>query len=98
LEYIQGDCIVIAPAVTLADKEYQMLRSASLNIIQALGVEGGCNCQFALNPESFEYAVIEAGAITIESPVCTPTGSKFSIEQTVITLPSESRINLHLTM
>ena len=54
-----GDSIVIAPAVTLADKEYQMLRSASLNIIQALGVEGGCNCQFALNPESFEYAVIE---------------------------------------
>lgn len=54
-----GDSIVIAPAVTLADKEYQMLRSASLNIIQVLGVEGGCNCQFALNPESFEYAVIE---------------------------------------
>ena len=54
-----GDSIVIAPAVTLADKEYQMLRSASLNIIQALGVEGGCNCQFALNQESFEYAVIE---------------------------------------
>lgn len=54
-----GDSIVIAPAVTLADKEYQMLRSASLNIISALGVEGGCNCQFALNPESFEYAVIE---------------------------------------
>ncbi len=54
-----GDSIVIAPAVTLADKEYQMLRSASLNIISALGVEGGCNCQFALNPDSFEYAVIE---------------------------------------
>ncbi|MGN1051609.1 MAG: carbamoyl-phosphate synthase large subunit, partial [Acutalibacteraceae bacterium] len=54
-----GDSIVIAPAVTLADKEYQMLRSASLKIIDALGVEGGCNCQFALNPESFEYAVIE---------------------------------------
>jgi len=54
-----GDSIVIAPAVTLSDKEYQMLRSASLNIITALGVEGGCNCQFALNPHSFEYAVIE---------------------------------------
>ncbi|HHZ06029.1 MAG TPA: carbamoyl-phosphate synthase large subunit [Clostridiales bacterium] len=54
-----GDSIVIAPAVTLADKEYQMLRSASLNIISALGVEGGCNCQFALNPESMEYSVIE---------------------------------------
>ena len=54
-----GDSIVIAPTVTLADKEYQMLRSAALNIISALGVEGGCNCQFALNPETFEYAVIE---------------------------------------
>ncbi|GHU35722.1 carbamoyl-phosphate synthase (glutamine-hydrolyzing) [Clostridia bacterium] len=54
-----GDSIVIAPAVTLADKEYQMLRSASLAIIDALGVEGGCNCQFALEPNSFEYAVIE---------------------------------------
>lgn len=54
-----GDSIVIAPAVTLADKEYQMLRSAALNIIQAMGIEGGCNCQFALNPDSFEYAVIE---------------------------------------
>lgn len=54
-----GDSIVIAPAVTLADKEYQMLRSAALDIITALGVEGGCNCQFALNPDSFEYAVIE---------------------------------------
>ena len=54
-----GDSIVIAPAVTLSDKEYQMLRSAALNIISALEVEGGCNCQFALHPHSFEYAVIE---------------------------------------
>jgi carbamoyl-phosphate synthase large subunit len=54
-----GDSIVIAPAVTLADREYQMLRSAALNIINALEIEGGCNCQFALHPYSFEYAVIE---------------------------------------
>ncbi|MCL2212681.1 MAG: carbamoyl-phosphate synthase large subunit, partial [Oscillospiraceae bacterium] len=54
-----GDSIVIAPTVTLSDKEYQMLRSASLNIITALGVEGGCNVQLALHPTSFEYAVIE---------------------------------------
>ena len=54
-----GDSIVVAPAVTLADREYQMLRTAALNIIQALKVEGGCNCQFALKPDSFEYAVIE---------------------------------------
>ena len=54
-----GDSIVVAPAVTLADKEYQMLRSAALDIISELKVEGGCNCQFALKPDSFEYAVIE---------------------------------------
>ena len=54
-----GDSIVVAPALTLANKEYQMLRGASLNIINALGIVGGCNCQFALNPDSFEYAVIE---------------------------------------
>ncbi len=54
-----GDSIVVAPALTLSDREYQMLRSASLNIISALGIVGGCNCQFALNPNSFEYAVIE---------------------------------------
>ncbi|MGN0607330.1 MAG: carbamoyl-phosphate synthase large subunit [Oscillospiraceae bacterium] len=54
-----GDSIVIAPAVTLTDREYQMLRTAAINIISELKVEGGCNCQFALHPESFEYAVIE---------------------------------------
>ena len=54
-----GDSVVVAPALTLSDKEYQMLRSASLQMIEALGIVGGCNCQFALNPESFEYAVIE---------------------------------------
>lgn len=54
-----GDSIVIAPAVTLSDKEYQMLRTAALNIITELDVVGGCNCQFALHPDSFEYAVIE---------------------------------------
>ncbi|MEG1869723.1 MAG: carbamoyl-phosphate synthase large subunit, partial [Oscillospiraceae bacterium] len=54
-----GDSIVIAPCVTLSDKEFQMLRSAALNIINEMGIEGGCNCQFALHPTSFEYAVIE---------------------------------------
>lgn len=54
-----GDSIVVAPALTLSDKEYQMLRSASLDIISKIGIVGGCNCQFALNPDSFEYAVIE---------------------------------------
>ncbi len=54
-----GDSIVVAPALTLSPKEYNMLRDASLNIVNALGIVGGCNCQFALNPDSFEYAVIE---------------------------------------
>ncbi len=54
-----GDSIVVAPSQTLGDKEYQMLRSAALNIITELGIEGGCNVQFALNPDSFEYCVIE---------------------------------------
>ncbi|MEF9918292.1 MAG: carbamoyl-phosphate synthase large subunit [Eubacterium sp.] len=54
-----GDSIVVAPVQTLSDKEYQMLRTSALKIISALGVEGGCNCQFALDPENFNYAVIE---------------------------------------
>lgn len=54
-----GDSIVVAPAVTLSPDEYGMLRTAALNIVTELGVEGGCNCQFALHPESMEYAVIE---------------------------------------
>ena len=54
-----GDSIVVAPTQTLANKEYQMLRTAALDIISALEIEGGCNCQFALNPDSYEYAVIE---------------------------------------
>lgn len=54
-----GDSIVVAPSQTLGDKEYQMLRSSALNIITELGITGGCNVQFALHPESFEYCVIE---------------------------------------
>ncbi len=54
-----GDSIVVAPSQTLSDHEYQMLRTAALDIITELGIEGGCNCQFALKPDSFEYAVIE---------------------------------------
>lgn len=54
-----GDSIVVAPALTLSPKEFQMLRTAALDMIAAIGIEGGCNCQFALNPDSFEYAVIE---------------------------------------
>jgi len=54
-----GDSIVVAPALTLSSREYNMLRASALKIVDSLGIVGGCNCQFALNPDSFEYAVIE---------------------------------------
>ncbi|HEU0164926.1 MAG TPA: carbamoyl-phosphate synthase (glutamine-hydrolyzing) large subunit, partial [Thermomicrobiales bacterium] len=54
-----GDSIVVAPSQTLSDREYQMLRSSALNIIRSLGIEGGCNVQYALDPNSMEYGVIE---------------------------------------
>ena len=54
-----GDSIVVAPSQTLSDKEYQMLRTSALNIIDELGITGGCNVQYALNPDIFEYCVIE---------------------------------------
>jgi carbamoyl-phosphate synthase large subunit len=54
-----GDSIVVAPSQTLSDKDHQMLRSSAINIINALGIEGGCNVQYALHPDSSQYAVIE---------------------------------------
>ena len=54
-----GDSIVVAPSQTLSDKEYQMLRTSALNIIDELGITGGCNVEYALHPDSFEYCVIE---------------------------------------
>src|SRR5436853_6645785 len=54
-----GDSIVVAPSQTLSDLEYHMLRTASLKIIRALGIEGGCNVQLALSPESSDYYIIE---------------------------------------
>src|SRR5262249_23750847 len=54
-----GDSIVVAPSQTLTDKEYQLLRTSALKIIRALGIEGGCNVQFALDPRSRDYYVIE---------------------------------------
>ena len=61
-----GDSIVVAPSQTLGDKEYQMLRTSALKIITELGITGGCNVQYALHPESFEYCVIEV------NPACQP--------------------------
>ena len=54
-----GDSIVVAPAQTLSDREYQMLRNAAINIINSIEIKGGCNVQFALDPNSYNYAVIE---------------------------------------
>ena len=74
-----GDSIVVAPALTLSDKEYQTLRSASLNIISSIGIVGGCNCQFALDPESFEYAVIEVNPRVSRSSALASKASGYPI-------------------
>ena len=74
-----GDSIVVAPALTLSNKEYQMLRTASLNIVNALGIVGGCNCQFALNPNSFEYAVIEVNPRVSRSSALASKASGYPI-------------------
>ncbi|ADG82679.1 carbamoyl-phosphate synthase large subunit [Thermincola potens] len=74
-----GDSIVVAPSQTLSDKEYQMLRAASLKIIRALGIEGGCNVQFALNPNSFEYIVIEVNPRVSRSSALASKATGFPI-------------------
>ena len=74
-----GDSIVVAPALTLSDREYQMLRTASLRMIEALGIVGGCNCQFALNPDSFEYAVIEVNPRVSRSSVLASKATGYPI-------------------
>ncbi|MFZ5639641.1 MAG: carbamoyl-phosphate synthase (glutamine-hydrolyzing) large subunit, partial [Bacillota bacterium] len=74
-----GDSIVVAPSQTLADKEYQLLRSASLKIVRALGVEGGCNVQLALNPYSFEYVVIEVNPRVSRSSALASKATGFPI-------------------
>ncbi|MBO5046144.1 MAG: carbamoyl-phosphate synthase large subunit [Clostridia bacterium] len=74
-----GDSIVLAPAVTLSTKEYNMLREASFAIITELGIEGGCNCQFALNPDSFEYAVIEVNPRVSRSSALASKATGFPI-------------------
>ena len=74
-----GDSIVVAPAVTLSTKEYNMLRSAALAIINELGIEGGCNVQFALNPDSFEYSVIEVNPRVSRSSALASKATGFPI-------------------
>ena len=74
-----GDSIVVAPAVTLSSKEYSMLRTAALAIITELGIEGGCNVQFALNPDSFEYSVIEVNPRVSRSSALASKATGFPI-------------------
>ena len=74
-----GDSIVVAPALTLSNKEYSMLRSAALAIINELGIEGGCNVQFALNPNSFEYSVIEVNPRVSRSSALASKATGFPI-------------------
>jgi len=87
-----GDSIVVAPSQTLADKEYQMLRSASLKIIRALGIEGGCNVQLALNPFSFEYVVIEVNPRVSRSSALASKATGFPIAK----VAAKIAIGMHL--
>ena len=74
-----GDSIVVAPSQTLGDKEYQMLRTSALNIITELGITGGCNVQYALNPDSFEYCVIEVNPRVSRSSALASKASGYPI-------------------
>ncbi|MCL2587858.1 MAG: carbamoyl-phosphate synthase large subunit [Oscillospiraceae bacterium] len=74
-----GDSIVVAPAVTLASRELNMMRTAALDIVQALGVEGGCNVQMALHPTSFEYAIIEVNPRVSRSSALASKATGFPI-------------------
>ena len=74
-----GDSIVVAPALTLADKELQMMRTAALDIVRALGVEGGCNVQMALHPTSFDYAIIEVNPRVSRSSALASKATGFPI-------------------
>ena len=74
-----GDSIVVAPSQTLGDKEYQMLRTSALNIISELGITGGCNVQYALNPDSFEYCVIEVNPRVSRSSALASKATGYSI-------------------
>jgi len=87
-----GDSIVVAPSQTLADKEYQMLRSAALKIIRHLGIEGGCNIQFALDPKSMEYCVIEVNPRVSRSSALASKATGYPIAR----VAAKIAIGLHL--
>jgi carbamoyl-phosphate synthase large subunit len=87
-----GDSIVIAPAQTLADREYQMLRTASLKVIRALGIEGGCNVQYALDPHSMRYYVIEVNPRVSRSSALASKATGYPIAR----VAAKIAIGLHL--
>ncbi len=87
-----GDSIVVAPSQTLRDEEYQMLRSSSLKIIRALKIEGGCNVQYALNPESMEYVVIEVNPRVSRSSALASKAAGYPIAK----IASKIAVGFHL--
>ena len=87
-----GDSIVVAPSQTLTNKEYHMLRDSALKIIRALGVEGGCNCQFALDPQSFNYYVIEVNPRVSRSSALASKASGYPIAR----VSAKIAVGMHL--
>ncbi len=87
-----GDSIVVAPSQTLSDKEYQMLRTASIKIIRALGIEGGCNVQLALDPKSFDYFIIEVNPRVSRSSALASKATGYPIAR----VAAKIAIGLHL--
>lgn len=87
-----GDSIVVAPSQTLSDKEYQMLRSASLKIIRSLGIEGGCNVQMSLDPKSFDYYIIEVNPRVSRSSALASKATGYPIARTA----AKIAIGMHL--
>jgi carbamoyl-phosphate synthase large subunit len=87
-----GDSIVVAPSQTLSDKEYQMLRTASLKIIRSLGIEGGCNVQLALDPNSYQYYIIEVNPRVSRSSALASKATGYPIAR----VSSKIAIGMHL--
>jgi len=87
-----GDSIVVAPSQTLSDKEYQMLRSAALKIIRALGIEGGCNVQMSLDPKSFSYYIIEVNPRVSRSSALASKATGYPIAR----VAAKIAVGLHL--
>ena len=88
-----GDSIVVAPSQTLTDKEYQMLRSSAFNIISALGIEGGCNVQYALDPHSLQYYVIEVNPRVSRSSALASKATGYPIARVAAKIATGKRLD-----